>query len=124
MVDDFPLGKPQPRMPQPGNAPRIRKDARDLSADEIDTLSRAFRGIMELAPEEESSYFALAGQHWYPAPGECLHHEDRYHSWHRVYMRRFEDALRGVEGCADVTMPYWDITAAPPDFLFAPPFDS
>ena len=124
MQNDFPLGTPAPQAPQFGNAPRIRKDARDLSADEIETLSRAFRGIMERPADEELSYFALAGQHWYPAPGECLHHEDRYHSWHRVYMRRFEDALRGVEGCADVTVPYWDITAAPPDFLFAAPFDS
>ena len=39
-------------------------------------------------------------------------------------MRRFEDALRSVPGCADVTIPYWDITSQPPDFLFQPPFAS
>jgi len=41
-----------------------------------------------------------------------------------VYMKRFEDALRSVPGCEDVTMPYWDITTPPPDFLFDPPFAS
>jgi len=124
MDNDFPLGAPQPQPVQPGNAARIRKDARDLSADEIETLRRAFRGIMDLPPDDENSYFHLAGQHWYPVPTECLHHEDRFFPWHRVFMRKFEDALRTIQGCADVTLPYWDISAAPPAFLFTAPFDS
>ena len=41
-----------------------------------------------------------------------------------MYLIQFENALRTVEGCEDVTLPYWDITSTPPDFLFAPPFDS
>jgi hypothetical protein len=39
-------------------------------------------------------------------------------------MIKFEDALRSVPGCESVTLPYWDIVARPPDFLFQPPFDS
>lgn len=31
--------------------------------------------------------------------------------------------MRRVSGCADVTLPYWDITAAPPAWLYLPPFD-
>jgi tyrosinase len=124
MGHDFPLGAPQPQPVQTGSATRIRKDARDLSADEIETLRRAFRGIMDLPPDNEESYFFLAGQHWYPIPTECPHHEDRFFPWHRVFMRHFEDALRTIQGCAAVTLPYWDITAAPPAFLFTAPFDS
>lgn len=124
MVDGFPLGRPTPAEPQSSTGDRVRKDARDLSGDELDQLRRAFQGIMDLPAGDPAGYFALAGQHWYPKPGECLHHEDRYHSWHRVFLHRFEDALRAVPGCADVTVPYWDITAAPPAFLFTAPFDS
>jgi len=124
MANDYPLGKPQPHQPQSSEGARVRKDARELSADEIATVKKAFKGIMDLPPDDEGSYFTLAGLHWFPAPSECLHHEDRYHAWHRVLLHRFEDALRAIPGCADVTLPYWDITATPPDFLFAPPFDS
>jgi hypothetical protein len=117
-----PFGRPAAAPPQPSEATRIRKDARDLSAEETDTLGRAFQGMMDRAPEDPESYFALAGLHWFPRPTFCKHHEDRYNPWHRVYVTRFEDALRTVPGCADVTLPYWEVTAAPPDFLSAPPF--
>jgi hypothetical protein len=35
----------------------------------------------------------------------------------------FENALRSVQGCEDVTLPYWDITTPFPDFLKSAPFD-
>jgi tyrosinase len=124
ITNGLPIGVPMPSPVQPGNAPRIRKDARDLSAEEIDTLTRAFRGIIDRDANDATSYFALAGMHWYPPPTECKHHNDLYQPWHRVFVTRFEDALRTVGGCANVTLPYWDITAPPPDFLFDPPFDS
>jgi hypothetical protein len=123
ITNGFTLGTVTPQPLQPAAAERMRKDARDLSDDEIDMLRRAFQGIMDRDPDDPTSYFAIAGEHWYPSV-HCQHHEDRYHPWHRVYMRKFEDALRSVPGCADVTMPYWDISAAPPDFLFSAPFDA
>jgi hypothetical protein len=79
---------------------------------------------MERAPEDGESYFVLAGTHWYPAPNECLHHEGKFNPWHRIYVTRFEDALRSVSGCESVTVPYWDITDRPPEFLFDAPFQS
>lgn len=126
-TDDFPLGSPQPKPPQAGTGSRIRKDARELSTDEVETLRQAFQGIMDKAPDDEGSYFRIAGKHWLPivpGEGECMHHVDGYHPWHRVYLHEFEDALRSIPGCADVTLPYWDVTDAPPAFLFTEPFAS
>lgn len=119
-----PLGVPEVQSLATSAASRIRKDARDLSADELQALRNAFSGVMALEPDDPNSYFTLAGLHWFPVPSECKHHEDKYNPWHRVFMNRFEDALRSVPGCETVTLPYWDITAAPPNFLYEPPFDS
>lgn len=120
----FPLGVPTPELPTTGTADRVRKDASALTQAEIDQLARAFGGIMGREQDDPSGYFLLAGRHWFPVPNECLHHEDRYNPWHRVYVTQFEDALRSVSGCESVTLPYWDITQRPPDFLFTPPFDT
>jgi tyrosinase len=128
--DGFVLGQPVAPDPLPvepvdgSTAKRVRKDARELSADEISVLSHAFSEVMARDPDDPEGYFVLAGLHWFPAPSECLHHEDRYNPWHRVYMTRFEDALRTVPGCEAVTLPYWNIAESPPDFLFAAPFHS
>ena len=109
-------------------AGRVRKDASTLGADEIGRLRTAFEGLMALPPDDPNSYFTQAGIHWLPGrlPGPtffCLHHENRYNPWHRQYLINFEDALRSVPGCADVTLPYWDITSPVPAFLYEPPFD-
>lgn len=124
LTNGLPVGVPTPSPVQPGDAARIRKDAAGLSTGEIEKLAQAFGGMMNRDPDDPQSYFTLAGMHWYPPPNECKHHNDLYLPWHRVFINRFEDALRSVPGCADVTLPYWDITARPPDFLFNPPFDS
>jgi hypothetical protein len=79
---------------------------------------------MRRGPNDQAGYFALAGEHWFPRPSECLHHEDRFAAWHRVYLMAFEDALRSVPGAESITLPYWDITDLPPAFLFDPPFNS
>ncbi len=44
--------------------------------------------------------------------------------WHRAYLLGFENALRSVPGCEQVTLPYWDITTAFPDVLTQAPFDA
>lgn len=126
MADDYPPGMGLP-------SPRLRKNAKDLSADEIAKLKKAFWEIMRrdpqpddsgkaIGPINDQSYFALACLHGQPG-GYCVHHVDAFHPWHRVYMTQFEEALRSVEGCEDVTLPYWDITEPVPDLLYEPPFD-
>lgn len=120
--DGHPFGDPRPVPPQSGSTARVRKDADALDTDELDQLRRAFEGIMNREPSDPASYFSLASLHWYPTPFHCKHHEDRYNPWHRAYLIEFEDALRTVEGCEQVTLPYWDITKPPPPFLFDEPF--
>lgn len=44
--------------------------------------------------------------------------------WHRAYLMQFEDALRSVPGCEDVTLPYWDFTERLPSWMYRKPFKS
>jgi hypothetical protein len=128
----LPLGTPDTAPVQPGTGDRIRKDARDLTDDEITTLRTAFQGLMDRpgdavtdrAPTADDNYFGWASVHGLPDPFECLHHEDRFLPWHRPMLIGFEDALRSVPGCEHVTLPFWDITAEPPAFLYTAPFSS
>lgn len=136
IADGYPLGAAAPQamtaeMLTAAAAPgvRLRKNVNALSPAEIDLLKTAFRGIMALdptspqSPLDSNSYFVLAALHGVPN-AYCMHHVDGYNPWHRVYMKAFEDALRSVPGCAEVTLPYWDITEPVPALLYEPPFDS
>jgi len=127
IVNGMPLGTATGETPGDGGAEaapdRVRKDVTTLSAQEIDTLKTAFAGLMKLDPDQPGSYFAIAGVHGRPMMA-CLHHEPRFNPWHRVYMNVFEDALRSVEGCENVTMPYWDLMTPLPDVLGEGPFGS
>jgi hypothetical protein len=116
--------------PQAATAPlaagalgRLRKNVAGLSADELATLRTAFAGIMERDPSDANSYFAIAGAHGLPQSW-CAHHDDPFNPWHRVFLEVFEDALRSVPGCEDVTLPYWDLTTELPAVLQQPPFDT
>jgi hypothetical protein len=103
---------------------RLRKNVNSLSSDEIAALKAAFEGIMALNPGDKNSYFYLASIHGLPL-GYCMHHVDTYNPWHRVYITKFEDALRTIPGCQDVTLPYWDFTETTVPALFSePPFNS
>jgi tyrosinase len=102
---------------------RLRKNVANLSQPEIDALTKAFKGLMAKDPSDLNSYCAVAGIHGLPQ-SNCLHHEDRFNPWHRVYLKTFEDALRSVPGCENVTLPYWDIKTPVPALLKTPPFDS
>jgi tyrosinase len=102
---------------------RLRKNAATLSQPEIDKLTTAFRGIMAKPATDPGSYYSIASIHGLPQ-SYCLHHEDRYNPWHRVYLKMFEDALRAVPGCEDVTLPYWDFRGPVPALLKSAPFDS
>lgn len=122
--NDFPRGKPTVKSPSVGSVLRVRKDADSLTDEEIEKLKKAFKGIMDLPSSDKNSYFYIAGLHWFPEPSRCEHHTPLYNPWHRAYLELFEAALRTIEGCEDVTLPYWDITKKPPTFLFDAPFAS
>jgi tyrosinase len=104
-------------------AGRMRKNVANLSQPEVDALRTAFNGIMKKDPTDPNSYYAIASVHGLPQ-AYCLHHEDRFNPWHRVYLKVFEDALRSVPGCENVTLPYWDIKTPVPALLKTPPFDT
>jgi len=104
--------------------PRLRKNVNALSTDEVAALKTAFQGIMALNPGDKNSYFYLASIHGLPL-GYCMHHVNTYNPWHRVYITKFEDALRSIPGCENVTLPYWDITETTvPALLSEAPFNS
>lgn len=104
-------------------ATRIRKEITTLSASELTKLKAAFSGILAKDISDPNSYFVQAGYHWLPGPLYCQHHVPGYNPWHRAYLVSFENALRSIQGCEDVTLPYWDITTPFPDVLKNPPFD-
>ena len=105
-------------------ATRIRKEITTLSQTELDDLKKAFSGIMAKEPSDPNSYFVQAGYHWFPPPTYCQHVEPGFLPWHRAYLVSFENALRSVPGCENVTVPYWDITKPFPEVLKSAPFDS
>jgi hypothetical protein len=128
--DGCPLGTAQAdgaSATAPGDAParagRVRKDVTSLNAEELEALGKAFSELMKRDPSHPDSYFALAGVHGLPEQW-CAHHVDPFNPWHRIYLRQFEDALRAVPGCENVTLPYWDFTTLLPDVLRRPPFDA
>lgn len=133
MTNGFPKGVPVPQtslsvsgsvIATSSVATRIRKEITMLSQAELDNLKKAFSGIMAKNPGDPNSYFVQAGYHWLPSGTLCQHHVPAYNPWHRAYLVSFEDALRSVPGCEDVTLPYWDITTPFPDILKSAPFDS
>ncbi|MDA4845258.1 tyrosinase family protein [Hoeflea poritis] len=132
MRDGFPRGfAPQNRdLPVSASAVgRLRRNLADFdkNSEELDLLVRAFEGILKLDeddPDNPNAYFNVAGVHWLPEPLYCRHHENAYNPWHRAYLLKFENALRSIDGCKDVTLPYWDIESDEiPSVLFDPPFD-
>lgn len=130
LTDSCPKGTPAPdqvsakrRLAARQTAARIRKDVNSLSAAERSTLKKAFEGILARDVADPNSYFAQAGIHWLPERF-CQHHVPAYNPWHRAYLLGFENALRSVPGCGNVTLPYWDITTPFPDLLKSAPYDS
>ncbi len=114
---------------QAGN--RVRKDINQLNDTEKQKLKDAFQGLMARDPQTLSEYdpnalcyFSLAAKHWYPVPTFCQHHIYGYLPWHRWQMLDFENALRSVPGCEDVTLPYWNIeTGEFPQLISEAPFN-
>jgi len=109
-----------------GKAVRVRKDISNIDpkGEEMAKLKAAFKGVMDRSLGEPNSYFDVAGLHWYPTLATyCVHGEDRYNPWHRAYLLAFENALRSVPGCEEVTLPFWDIgSGVIPNVLYEEPF--
>lgn len=76
---------------------------------QLENLVKAFREIQKRDPEDDSSFYALAGYHGEPH-NFCNHGNVLFPTWHRAYLLKLENALRSVEGCGNVTMPFWDET--------------
>jgi len=113
---------------QEPSEPRLRRNIRDYEddAEAVEALKRAFRGLMQKDLDDPGGYYKLAGIHWLPAPAlYCRHHENAYNPWHRAYLVAFEDAMRQIEGCEDITLPYWNIQVDYiPEFIWDEPFAS
>lgn len=113
---------------KPSEEQRIRRSIHELDDKEINLLKKAFTGIMNRDQDRDdpASFFNLAGIHWLPGPiaeTYCRHHDDAYNPWHRAYLMAFEDALRSVDGCESVVLPYWDILGDElPEWIYEPPF--
>jgi len=89
---------------------RQRKNINDIQGAEKEKLLKAFQGIMDLDNDDPNSFYQLGGIHWYPGNTYCEHHIHPFLAWHRAYILQFENALRSITGCEDVTLPYWDIS--------------
>ncbi|KCZ52930.1 hypothetical protein HY29_17770 [Hyphomonas beringensis] len=113
---------------RPSNKQVVRKDLLNLTGEEIALLQKAFQGLRDRDSDisDKFSFFNLAGIHWYPGPRRyihCRHHDNEYNPWHRAYLIVFENALRSIEGCETVTLPYWDILGDElPNWVFEEPF--
>lgn len=113
--------------PDPPQGERIRNDVASIEegSEDHQTLVRAFEGMRSKLVHDPDGYFYIAGIHWLPGPDRaCRHHENAYNPWHREYLRVFEDAMRKIPGCEEVTLPYWDIRKPVPEWLGQAPFDS
>jgi tyrosinase len=108
------------------NILRVRRSITDLLVEHtqgkkapLDNLIRAWDGIQKLPPSDCNSFFKIAGYHGEPFRGAgwgnaawwggyCHHGNVLFPTWHRSYLLRLEDALRSIDGCGDVTLPYWN----------------
>src|SRR5450432_4144093 len=87
----------------------------------LEDLMRAWKGIKELPPNDDHSFFKLGGFHGEPFRGAgwgssaywggyCNHGNVLFPTWHRVYILKVEEALQSIKGCEKVMLPYWDET--------------
>lgn len=92
----------------------------------LEDLVRAWKGIQELPPDDPRSFFVLGGYHGEPfelrpevdklSPtdiyaywgGYCHHGNVLFPTWHRVYVKKLEEALQSI--VPGVMMPFWDET--------------
>jgi len=97
---------------------------REPGLTQLETFITAMRKIQEIKPGPAdnptwNSFFTLAGYHGQPFRGTgtadtavwggyCNHGNVLFPTWHRALLLNFEDALRSIAGCENVTLPFWD----------------
>ncbi|HEU4885141.1 MAG TPA: tyrosinase family protein [Longimicrobium sp.] len=109
--------------------PRVRRSIEDIQDEysagnkkPLEDVMRAWKGIQELDPTDQRSFFVLGGYHGEPFRGAgwgsaaywggyCNHGNVLFPTWHRAYLFELEEALRSIPGCEEVTLPFWDETS-------------
>ncbi len=94
-------------------APRVRKNIRSLTDEELNNLRNAYEGLYKVSEDgsnnDERGYQWIAGVHGFPVPVYCQHGNINFPTWHRAYIYEFE--LRLQEQVESVMLPYWDWTS-------------
>lgn len=91
---------------QPQVALRHRRDARRLTAGQLNDLRKAFGAAQQISDDRGYQYWA--GVHGLPLPVSCTHNSPLFCAWHRAYLYFFEKALQDI--VPGVTLPWWDWT--------------
>ena len=86
---------------------RVRRRIEDLSSLDLARLRRAFEAMMQV--DSDRGYQHWAGIHGVPLPIYGHHGQLSFLPWHRLYLARFEEALR--EFGPGVVLPWWDWTS-------------
>ena len=99
-----------------------RKNLHALSDDEQRRFVAALHKMMEGGPD--SPFSKWAGYHGYPN-NWCVHSEETFPAWHRVYLSEFEQALQDAhallyDGDRSIALPYWDWLNKSADFILPP----
>lgn len=126
MENGYPEGTPQPKQMLKARAAvtgRVRKSLTELTPDEVARLKTAFTGMMNLSNTDMNGYFQNAAIHGLPL-AYCQHHDPGFLPWHRVQLWAFENCMRLIAGCDDITLPYWDFSQPLPDWMYEAPFVS
>ena len=106
----------------PAAAVTVRKDAKNLTADEKQELVEAFH-TLKATPSEERPGSNLyddfvhthlealsCARRWENAG--AAHNSPTFLPWHREWLMEFEEALRKAADNPDLSLPYWDWTDA------------
>lgn len=83
---------------------RVRRRLDDLSSLDLARLRRAFEAMMKV--NDARGYQHWAGIYGGPLPSFGRHGLPAFLPWNRIYLARFEEALRGFE--PGVALPWWD----------------
>ena len=97
---------------------------KEENKDKLNAFLRAWKRVKELPPDNQNSFWCIAGFHGFPpklnqhdsevesdSSGFCQHANVLFPMWHRFYILRMEQSLQAVCPDDDVAMCYWDETS-------------